>query len=64
MKAYLITTGALFALLTVLHLARIVAEWGRAGADRGFVFQMAVLSVLTTALAVWAWRLLRRLRAE
>jgi hypothetical protein len=56
MKAYLMTTGALFALIPLAHLLRIMDEWPDRATDPWFL----LLTVATTALALWAWRLLRR----
>jgi hypothetical protein len=58
MKAYLITTGALFALIALLHLLRTIAERGRLG-DAGFLVEGPGLGLIALALALWAWRLLR-----
>ena len=53
MKAYLITTGTLFGLITAAHGYEVF--------DRGRVFGSdAVIVVLSAALAVWAWRVSRR----
>jgi len=53
MKAYVMTTGTLFGLITAAHGYEVV--------DRGRVFGSdAVIVVLSAALAVWAWRLSRR----
>jgi hypothetical protein len=51
MKGYLITTGSLFGLLTVVHIWRMVVEPGSRD-----VF-MVLITLLSTAFAVWAWRL-------
>ena len=56
MKAYLITTGTVFALITLAHLARILAEGARLATDPLFM----LLTMATAALSVWAWRLLSR----
>ena len=56
MKAYLITTGAIFGLITVAHIWRFVAEGSRLVNEPVFV----LLTVLTTALCIWALLLLRR----
>jgi len=53
MKAYLAITGTLFALIALLHLWRIVAEWH--GFDGGFWF-VAVSAVVAVALSVWGLR--------
>jgi ammonia channel protein AmtB len=58
MKGYLVTTGLLFALITLVHLARAVAERGHLMASPGFAFGMTVLTVLPGALSWWAWKLL------
>ncbi len=56
MKAYLITTGTVFGLITVAHICRVFAEGPRLAKDPVFV----LLTVLTTALCFWAFRLLKR----
>ena len=55
MKAYVMTTGAVFGLITVAHLLRIIAEGPHLAADPWFV----LLTVLSGTLCLWAWRLLR-----
>jgi hypothetical protein len=54
MRAYVMTTGAVFGLITLAHVLRIFAE-GRHVADPWFL----LLTVLTAMLTFWAWRLLR-----
>ncbi len=54
MRAYLITTGSLFALLTILHVWRVIAE-GPQVANPWWV----LITVAAAGLSVWAWRLLR-----
>jgi hypothetical protein len=56
MKAYLITTGTIFGLITVAHIWRIVAESPHLAKDPWFM----LLTILTAALCLWAFRLLRR----
>lgn len=60
MKAYLITTGSIFGLIALAHLARTVAESQRLGSDPWFYLEGPGLGVLAGALTLWAWRLLRR----
>ncbi len=57
MKAYLITTGAVFALITVAHICRMVVETEQAK-DPWFI----ALTLLTAGLSMWAWSCLRRLK--
>jgi hypothetical protein len=63
MRAYLFTTGGLFALVAVAHLARTVAESSRLRSDPGFIVEGPGLGILAAAIAIWAWRLLRAARA-
>jgi hypothetical protein len=58
MKAYLITTGTLFALLALAHLLRTILEWPRLATDLSFVIQGPGIGVVALALCFWAWRLL------
>ncbi len=54
MKAYVVTTGALFAILTVAHLARMVQE-PHLATDPWYVS----LTVAAALMCLWAWRVLR-----
>lgn len=55
MRAYVMTTGAVFALLTLAHAWRVVVEGARVATGPVFV----MLSVAAAARALWARRLLR-----
>ena len=57
MKAYVITSGAIFGLVTLAHVARIILENHRLGFDPFFI----LLTLVAAALTVWAWRIWRRL---
>ncbi|MBV8830851.1 MAG: hypothetical protein JO108_16635 [Acidobacteriaceae bacterium] len=57
MRAYLITTGALFGILALLHVWRIVEENRALGMEPWFV----LITVICGALSLWAFRLLSRL---
>ena len=59
MKAYLITTGTLFALIALAHLLRTISEWSRLATDPWFILEGPALGVAAGALGFWAWRLLR-----
>jgi protein-S-isoprenylcysteine O-methyltransferase Ste14 len=56
MKAYLITTGVLFGLITLAHLWRMIEESPQLAKDPFYI----LITVVAAALSVWAWRLLRR----
>ena len=58
MKAYLVTTGAIFGLITVAHLWRIIDEWPHLSSEPGYL----LLTAAAAALGLWALRLLRRPR--
>ena len=53
MKAYVITTGTVFGLITGAHVVRIFAESSRLAKDPWFV----LLTLITAGLCFWAWRL-------
>jgi hypothetical protein len=55
MKAYIITTGAVFGLLALAHLFRMIFEGWHLARDPFFV----LLTVAAASLSLWAWRLLR-----
>ncbi|MDA1232361.1 MAG: hypothetical protein O2856_16435 [Planctomycetota bacterium] len=54
MRAYILTIGIIFALITLAHVARFVLENPRL--ITGPVLML--LTVLTAGLCVWAWRIL------
>ena len=56
MKAYLISTGTLFGLITGAHILR-VAEEGRHLATEPF---FVIMTVASTAMCAWAFRLLAK----
>jgi len=58
MKAYILTTGVIFGLITVAHLLRFVTEGSHLAREPLFI----LLTVLSAALSVWAWQVLRRLK--
>lgn len=55
MRAYLVTTGTLFVLLTVAHIVRVFQETHLAREPWFWV-----VTVLPSVLAVWALRLFRK----
>jgi hypothetical protein len=56
MKAYLITTGTVFGLIVLAHIARVFAEGLRLATDPVFV----LLTLAPAGLSLWAWCLLSR----
>ena len=53
MKAYLITTGSLFALLVASHVLRFITEGGALREP-----MLWVVTILAAGLSFWAFRLL------
>ncbi len=56
MKAYIMTSGAVFGLLTLAHIWRAIEEGPGLAKDPWFV----VITVFAAALCLWALRLLWR----
>lgn len=56
MKTYLIATGALFGLLTVAHLWRMISAEPEMARDPWYI----LITVAAAALCFWALSLLRR----
>lgn len=55
MKAYVMTTGAVFGLLVVVHIWRAILEGPTLAKSPGFL----VITIASAALCVWAWRIFR-----
>jgi len=55
MKAYVITTGAVFGLLVVAHIWRVIEEDPALAKDPIYI----VITIAAAAFCLWAWRLLR-----
>jgi hypothetical protein len=60
MKAYVVTTGTLFAALVVAHVWRVVEEGPGPAKDPFFI----VITIAAAGLSVWAWGVLRRMRTS
>ena len=56
MKAYLITSGAVFGLVVVAHVLKVIDEGIQLAREPGFI----LLTLLAVALCVWAGWLLRQ----
>jgi predicted Co/Zn/Cd cation transporter (cation efflux family) len=59
MKAYVMTTGVIFALLVVAHIWRIIAESPSLVTDPGYI----LITLAAGLLSLWAARLLWRSRS-
>ena len=59
MRAYVMTTGAVFGLLALVHLWRVVEEGTRLATDPWFV----AITVIAASLCLWAVRVLRTARS-
>jgi len=57
MKAYLMTTGVVFGLLTIAHIWQMFSETGSHG-DRDPWF--IGITVISAGFAIWAFQLLRK----
>lgn len=55
MRAYVITSGAIFGLLTIAHLWRMAVE-PHLATDLVYIF----ITAIAAGLGIWAWRVLRR----
>lgn len=58
MRAYVMTTGAVFGLLTLAHMWRMIAENPHLATEPWYV----LITVATAALCVWALSLVWRSR--
>ena len=56
MRAYLVTTGLIFALIVVAHIARMIGESAVLARDPVYL----AITLLAAALSGWAGLLLRR----
>ena len=56
MKAYVITTGVVFGLITVAHVWRVIEEGHQLAAEPWFI----LLTLAAASLCFWAVRLLWR----
>lgn len=56
MKAYVMTTGAIFGLLTLIHIWRVIQERPQLATAPWYV----LITVASAVLCIWALRLLWR----
>jgi hypothetical protein len=55
LKAYVVTTGMVFALVVLAHVLRVVEEGSHLVKEPSFI----LLTAAAAGLAVWAWALTR-----
>jgi hypothetical protein len=55
MKAYVMTTGAVFGLLVVAHIWRAIEEGVALAKDPIYI----LITIAAAVLCLWAWRLFR-----
>ena len=54
MKAYVMTSGAIFALVAIAHVLRVTAEGAHLAGEPFFV----LTTLASVGMSVWAWRVL------
>lgn len=60
MKAYVVTTGAVFGLITLLHIWRVAEEGSHLVREPWYI----LTTIAAASLSIWAWRVLSRLRGS
>ena len=55
MRAYVMITGAVFGLIALAHLLRMILEGRHVATDPIFI----LLTIVAGSLCFWAWRLVR-----
>jgi hypothetical protein len=56
MKAYVITTGSVFGLITLAHILRVIAEGPRLASEPWYI----LLTAAAAGLCMWAFKLVLR----
>lgn len=56
MRAYVITTGVVFGLLTAVHVWRVIVEGAQLAKDPWWI----LVTAIAAALSIWAFVVLRR----
>lgn len=62
MKAYLYTTCVIFGLFSIAHVVELLSHWSTLGTDRWFTIGMTAVIVVSGALSIWAFVLLKMKR--
>ena len=58
MKTYVITSGTIFGLLTLAHIARMVRESWILAKEPAYM----AITLAAAAMAVWAWRVFVKMK--
>jgi hypothetical protein len=64
MKAYAITTGIIFALLSIGHVAELAEQLRRSESDPWFVAGLLAIIAASGGLSLWAFTIAKRTRAS
>lgn len=59
MKAYLSITGIIFGLFALWHAFELLSHWRTLASDKWFTVGVLVIFVVSGALCIWAWVLLK-----
>ncbi|HEX5340267.1 MAG TPA: hypothetical protein VFX47_05255 [Gammaproteobacteria bacterium] len=59
MKGYLYTSCVIFGLFSIGHVFELFSHWATLAADKGFTFGITALIVVSAALSIWAFSLLK-----
>ncbi len=59
LKTYLVVTGVIFALFAAMHVFELVKEWRSPAEDPWFTIGVSLIVIVSGALSVWAFRLLK-----
>lgn len=59
MNAYLSISGAIFGLFALWHVFELLSNWRTLESDKWFTVGVSAVIVLSGALCIWAWVLLK-----
>jgi hypothetical protein len=63
-RAYLATSGIIFGIIAIAHVARAIDERQMLSTNPGQYFALAALGALSGVLSFWAWRLFAKQKAS
>jgi dolichyl-phosphate-mannose--protein O-mannosyl transferase len=64
MKAYLYTTCVIFGLFSIGHVVELFYHWSALGTDKWFLYSMTAVIIVSGALSIWAFVLIRMIRGR